>query len=97
MTPRDAVAAEQREYVALLARKVAERECAYHGTVWYAIDADDKLRCIPCARERLDSMYDALARPGESGTCPDCGEPHVWHGRTEADRVCWQCRYPEDR
>jgi len=27
--------------------------------------------------------------------CPKCGEPHVWHGRDEADRVCPSCRYPD--
>lgn len=24
--------------------------------------------------------------------CGRCGEPHVWHGRDEADRVCPSCR-----
>jgi hypothetical protein len=27
--------------------------------------------------------------------CIKCGEPHVWHGRDEADRVCGSCRYFE--
>lgn len=29
--------------------------------------------------------------------CRGCGAPHVWHGRDEADRYCWECRFPEDR
>lgn len=29
--------------------------------------------------------------------CRGCGQPHTWHGRDEADRYCFQCRYPEDR
>lgn len=27
--------------------------------------------------------------------CRGCGAPHIWHGRIDADRYCFQCRYPE--
>ncbi len=33
--------------------------------------------------------------PVPEDVCRGCGAPHTWHGRTEADRYCFQCRYPE--
>jgi hypothetical protein len=97
MTPQDVVNATRRAFDALLKRKDSQHECEYHGFVWHGLNAEtDELECIPCARERLDSMTDALgSRPDDAETCPNCGEPHVWHGRDEREKVCFPCRYPE--
>src|ERR1043166_6566445 len=109
MTPQDVVNATRRAFDALLKRKDSQHECEYHGFVWHGLNAEtDELECIPCARERLDSMTDALDRAwdvlwpviqelrrDDAETCPNCGEPHVWHGRDEREKVCFPCRYPE--
>ena len=40
------------------------------------------------------SVDDSWADEAED-VCWGCRQPHIWHGRTEADRYCFQCRYPE--
>lgn len=96
MTPESVLASERRDLERLKALPRRASECEYHGYVMH-VQEDDEFRCLPCAVERVDSMAGAIPVPDESETCPNCGEPHVWHGRDEKDRVCFQCRYPEDR
>jgi len=68
-------------------------------------DGEPGCECARCEQDSAERMADALrSRPvevsepaeGEPGyKCPDCGEPYDSKMRTPADRVCFQCRYPE--
>jgi hypothetical protein len=73
---------------------------------------DSLLRVVCMTRTLAQQAFDALQHPTHADTCPvclnggvcefydthclRCDQPHVSKQRTEADRVCGECRYHEE-
>lgn|GEM_PF-2866463 len=61
MTPQDVLQAARRELAQLWERPVAKQDCDYCGRPeWHAVDDNEEPVCLQCAKNRVESMAEAV-------------------------------------